>query len=62
MVCKHERLGFQSGGFFIACKDCHKFWVAVDRAHCSDQALDPTRGGDGLTFDDERIAAHGGAR
>lgn len=29
--CAHERLSFQSGGFYVMCADCGVMWVAKKR-------------------------------
>lgn len=39
--CKHPHLDWQSGGFYIACKECGAQWVA--RGPASDTDIDHTR-------------------
>lgn len=55
MTCKHPTLRFHSGGYYVECKECKAWWVAIKGAHTSDQDLDHTRGSDGLFAHDERI-------
>lgn len=55
MMCRHLRLCFHSGGYYIQCTDCKAMWVAIKNGFTSDQDLDHTRGNDGLFAGDLRI-------
>lgn len=41
--CKHERLAFHSGGFYVGCLDCFVMWVAIKPETVSDADIDYTR-------------------
>jgi hypothetical protein len=56
-LCKHEILCFDSGGYFVRCKQCGVNWVAVTDAHGPNQAIDYTRSQAALFSIDERVKA-----
>lgn len=45
MNCKHDRLTFGSGGFYVFCMDCNAAWVARTREN---DEIDYSRSSDGL--------------
>jgi hypothetical protein len=48
--CKHEKLMFCSGGYYIQCLECFKWWVAIKHdVVSSDSDLDYSRGSDCLS-------------
>ena len=54
--CKHKKLTFWSGGFFIACMNCDARWAAAKNISTPEQVPDLERGGDGLSLTDIRVA------
>jgi hypothetical protein len=53
VTCKHNHLGFSSGGFYIHCLDCNAQWVAR-KIGDRDDDFDYDRSHDGLTMGDKR--------
>lgn len=45
-LCKHEKLVFGSGDYYVICSDCGRFWIADD-----------DRGDTGGGADGERITS-----
>ena len=53
--CKHNKLAFASGGYYIQCQECTRWWVAKKLGAPSDVDLGYDAAYDGLTLDDIRV-------